>query len=52
MWKSVSSRQLAPALDTAPPIGNRIILIAIFDREKIMAKNGITWTKCAASGID
>ena len=25
--------------------GNRIILIAIFDRAKIMGKNGITWSK-------
>ena len=45
MWKSVSSRQLAATLNTAHLFGNRIILIAIFGREKIMGKNGITWSK-------
>jgi hypothetical protein len=45
MWKSVSSRQIAAALILRHLFGNRTILIAIFGREKIMGKNGITWSK-------
>jgi hypothetical protein len=45
MWNSVSSRQIAAALDIASLFGNQIILIVIFDREKIMGRNGITWSK-------
>jgi REP element-mobilizing transposase RayT len=45
MWKSVSSRQLAASLILRRLSGNRIILIAIFDREKTMARNGIMWSK-------
>jgi len=45
----VEERQLSPS---SPPrwilcrvFGNRIVLIAIFDCEKTMARNGITWSK-------
>ena len=47
MWKSVSSRQLAAALDTAPPIWQSDYFLAISAREKIMNKNGITWEQNA-----
>ena len=45
MWKSVSSRQLADALDIAPPIWQPDYFDRYLRSQEIMGKNGITWSK-------
>ena len=49
MWKSVSSRQLAARWMLRHLSGNRITLIVIFGREKIMGRNGITRSKMSCA---
>ena len=51
MWKSVSSRQLAGALDIAPPIWQPEYLIGAVPR-KLRAKMELRGPKCLAGWID
>ena len=53
MWKSVSSRQLVAALDTAPPIWQSDYFDRYLrSRENYEQKWNYVGAKCAAGGID